>query len=469
MEADDALRFIEELLAEQEKQLNDSQRTVFRGAWQGKGYKEIHQDSLGGSLEHIMRNVGPNLWKLLSEVLGEKVSKNRLKGPIERARERRSAAPTRSTLSQPERQTPSSTHSSTHSLRQQNSSNTFRSWLTTRQDWGTAPDVSLFRGRTRDLDGLEQWITIDGCRLVTLFGMAGIGKTALSVRLSQQVRDQFEILIWRSLDSSQWRNRPPLIQELFANLIQFLSNQQEAQGSWSRLFHHLVNYRCLIILDGFEAVLRSGVHDGTYRENYETYGEFLKQIGSIDHQSCLVLTSREEPKEIATMKGDMRLIRSLEVTGLGEWEGREIFMTKNTFSQAESDWMTLIQRYGGNPFALNEVATIVRHVFGGNVTRFVDHLNQETAIYSDFRDLLDQQFDRLSPLEIAIIRCLTNSDEPVTITSILQTVERISWTQLQEVLQSLRRRSLIEADSLHYSLQPLLMEYAVNWLRRGSA
>ena len=55
------------------------------------------------------------------------------------------------------------------------------------QDWGEAPDVSEFYGRAEELEMLQQWITVDKCRLIALLGMGGIGKTALSVKLAKTV------------------------------------------------------------------------------------------------------------------------------------------------------------------------------------------------------------------------------------------------------------------------------------------
>jgi hypothetical protein len=79
--------------------------------------------------------------------------------------------------------------------------------------------------------------------------MGGIGKTALSVKLAEQIQGEFDYLIWRSL-----RNAPP-IQNLLTNLLQFLSNQQETDlpetfdEQLSRLIAYLRTSRCLLILD----------------------------------------------------------------------------------------------------------------------------------------------------------------------------------------------------------------------------
>jgi hypothetical protein len=44
----------------------------------------------------------------------------------------------------------------------------------TRIDWGEAVDVSIFYGRTAELETLEQWVVSDRCRLIALLGMGGI-------------------------------------------------------------------------------------------------------------------------------------------------------------------------------------------------------------------------------------------------------------------------------------------------------
>ena len=48
-----------------------------------------------------------------------------------------------------------------------------------REDWGSAPDVTIFHGRQQELETLEEWIVVARCRLIKIIGFAGIVKTSL--------------------------------------------------------------------------------------------------------------------------------------------------------------------------------------------------------------------------------------------------------------------------------------------------
>lgn len=423
----------------QKVRLNDTQEAVFCEAWAGKTFPQIAAE-LNFTEEHI-RAVGADLWHLLSEALGEKVTKRNFKGVIERWVRRHGSI----------------AHASTFSERDQF------------QDWGEAVDVSTFFGRTDELATLEYWIVHDRCRLVALLGMGGIGKTSLSIKVAQKIQAEFDYLIWRSL-----RNAPPL-QELLTSLLNFLSDgavslPAEISGQLSLLINYLRDRRCLIILDNAEMILNSshaasasgGQHAGQYREGYEAYGELWRCVGEIPHQSCVMLTSREKPREIDLQAGANEPVRSLQLRGLNRTEGQEIFQLRGQFFGSEMDWKQLIQHYAGNPLALKIVASTIQDLFDSNVTRFTYLLQQGIVVFDDIRDLISGQIDRLSEDETEVMCWLAIHRELVSFAELQEDIisPLLKW-KLPEVLRSLGRRFLIERSPKGFTQQPVVMEYVI--------
>ncbi len=327
--------------------------------------------------------------------------------------------------------------------------------------WGEAIDVSIFHGRETELSTLQQWVMDDRCRLITLTGMGGIGKTALSIKLAEQVQTDFEFVIWRSL-----RNAPPIL-ELLADLLNILSNGQARDlpttlnETISQVITSLQMARCLLILDNAESILITGERAGAYRPGYEAYGQLLRHVAESRHQSCLVLTSREKPKGLAAREGENLPVRSLPVDGLPPAEGQTILAEKG-FALSGNDSAALVQQYAGNPLALKIVATTIQELFDGQVSQF---LAQGTVIFGDISDLLTQQFSRLSRLEQQMMFWLAINRESLSLaelqTDIVPTVPSRSHL---ETLESLQARSLIERNSAQFTQQPVVMEYVTEQL-----
>ncbi|MGK7891457.1 MAG: AAA-like domain-containing protein [Leptolyngbyaceae cyanobacterium] len=82
MDVHQALSFVEHQLARRgEKPLTDIERDVFIGSWEGRRYKEIHPVNP----EYVEKCVAHILWKRLTKVLEERVSKRSLRGAIDRS------------------------------------------------------------------------------------------------------------------------------------------------------------------------------------------------------------------------------------------------------------------------------------------------------------------------------------------------------------------------------------------------
>lgn len=81
MDVSQALELVDRLLYEaQGKRLNDLERQVFIGSWQGRTYEEIYPDNP----EYVEKSVGYKLWQKLTKLSGDKVSKKTLHGFLAR-------------------------------------------------------------------------------------------------------------------------------------------------------------------------------------------------------------------------------------------------------------------------------------------------------------------------------------------------------------------------------------------------
>ncbi|MBW4698273.1 MAG: PD40 domain-containing protein [Aphanocapsa lilacina HA4352-LM1] len=334
-----------------------------------------------------------------------------------------------------------------------------------RIDCSEAIDVTHFYGRAEELALLHRWIVEERCRVVSLLGMGGIGKTALAARFIERQRPTFECVIWRSL-----RNAPP-IEQILSDVLRFLDVGPAAEapphldGKLHRVLQLMQKQRCLLVLDNIETVLREGGWAGHYREGYEGYGELLRSAGEIAHQSCLLVTGREQPHELSALEGHALPVRSLVLAGLGEAEGRQVFQARGAFFGSEAEWRTLIEHYAGNPLALKMVAPTVQELFEGQIGELVDLIRGGMAVFGDIEELLQKQFHRLSDLEQAAAFWLAVERTPVTFARLRERfVSPAAQPQLVEVVRSLSRRSLVEKTGEGFTLQPVVMEFVTRQL-----
>ncbi|EDX83196.1 hypothetical protein S7335_375 [Synechococcus sp. PCC 7335] len=335
-------------------------------------------------------------------------------------------------------------------------------------DWGEKPNTSFFVGREQEISLLTHWVKGEKTRIITLLGIGGIGKTMLAAKLSDHLQHNFEYIIWRSL-----REAPPL-SEILIHLIQFLSNQDEIETNLPTrlgerincMLKYLREHRCLIILDNLEAILQAEIV-GEFRQGYDEYGKFLKLIGKSEHNSCLILTSREHILGLSQLEGPKFPVRHWPVKGLKYEASLQILKAKGlTFEDSNQQADTLIARSGGNPQILSLVSTDIKELFFGDIS---DFLQEQVTVLENVQTLLSGQVNRLTHLEQLTMYWLAINREPVSIDELMKDLlPSISKHKLRVALSTLSKRSLIEVNSLRFTLQNVVMEYITEKLVQQS-
>lgn len=443
MEIQEALQWTDKLIFTRTgKHLDSLQRAIVEGVWEGKGYKDI-SDEYHCSSDHVRKSAS-ELWKLLSDLLGEDVKKKNVRSLLENGmfysfnntgvqignninvcsdRHNPSKIPRNRSPS-----TPSKPPQPCHNLSQ-------------------APEYPKLQNRTEELATLKQWILEEKSRIVTLTGLSGMGKTALARQLVEDIKDNFDRILWHS------HRQFTTLNALKTNILEFLAPSSSSQNPV--ILESLRNHRCLIILDDFHETLTPGEFVGNYRPEYEKYGQFLQAIGQFPHNSCLLLLTWEKPLEIATLETENPYCKTFPVPGLGDLATP---LLKQRQLQDPRKWSDLIQLYNGNPLWLKIIASTILDLFNGSVQQFLAY---PTLFLGDLEPILKQHYQRISESEKILLHWLANQEKPVEISQ--KPPDLLSDSDFLKAIQSLQKRSLLEKSPI-LSLQPAIEQYVKNWI-----
>ena len=406
--------------------MDDLEQEILWEAFQGHKYAKIAQER--DLTEGHVRDTASQLWKILSEALGENIKKSNVRSTIERfyysniyhfghdiihigdIKVCSQGYPAVAKSSEEKEKPP-------------------------HIDLGLAPEISCFYGRKDELERLESWVSCS--RLILLLGLPGIGKTSLALK-------SIDRILYYSLQFS-----PPLTATL-SHLLQVLTDSEEAphelETQHKELLKVLKRDRHLIILDDLQTLFAPNQSAGHYLPNLENYRTFFQLLGQVPHQSCIILISDEQPKEQTTSQ-------ILRLNGLGN-DTIDIFRYHQLLD--EEEWENLSHRYHHHPLWLNRVSQLIQDLFQGSVQQF---LEQDILLIDSIQDQYQRRFNRLSDLEQQLLQDMVQFSAPVGLGELLK-VRSQPATILLNTLQSLQRRLWIETvETLQWTLSPLTMTY----------
>ncbi|NJL81700.1 MAG: AAA family ATPase [Richelia sp. SM2_1_7] len=367
MDIEEVLKFADELvLAKTGKHLDNLQQVILVASWQGKRYSHIAKEFY--CTERHIANVASKLWQLLSERLDENVTKSNFRPAMKRHQlYHYSNFLNHNFLEQGDINFCTETSHNLESSQKSSSpqtSNKDDNRQKLQFDLKDAPEIRAFCGREIELATMQNQLLEQRCRLIILLGFRGIGKTTLTLQLVEQVKSQFDYIIYRSLYFA------PTPETTINNLLQVFSPTEISQDittQLSQLLDYLRKYRCLIILDDVQMLFTREQLAGHYQNGLENYQRLFTLAAEVNHNSCLLLNSSEKPREITNLEKDNQYCFSLVLESLGN-AGIEILRKQNLAD--ESSWINLIQIYKGNPLWLKFTANLIQELCGGGVARF---------------------------------------------------------------------------------------------------
>ncbi len=431
----------EVIFAKTGKHLDDLQQAIVQGTLERKTYKQIAKE-FECSESHV-REVGSELWKHFSKELGEEISKSSFRSAIQRSQN--------SSIFAQNVKNVSSSFNICETIRPTvDLSEKYNAQLFDSHDLSEMPELGAFYNRTSELETLKNWILQEQCRMISLMGISGIGKTQLAVQLVEQIKSEFEYVIWRSLEHA------PAFAELEVDLIQvFYSPQVEDASTQNHkelpLIKCLQKHRCLIIFDDIQSLCCPGKLAGKYKPGYEAYKSFLRQLKKIPHQSCLICIGWEHPRECLPLNKLSSVVRMIQLKGLDPLS-TETLLRENDLEDIEK-WQ-ILNLYQGNPFWLKSVASIIQELGIEPTDIFPEH---RLLLPENVKDELQEQLARLSSLEQQVLHRLAQAEEPVNLGQLLQN-QTIPVSDLVNVLHSLCHRSLIERKNKQYSVSPVIKQ-----------
>ncbi|TRT64320.1 MAG: ATP-binding protein [Microcystis sp. M_QC_C_20170808_M2Col] len=414
---DQVLQYVDDLMFEKvASHLTPVQEAILTGVWQGQKYWQIAQSFNGCSESHIKKEAA-NLWKKLGKVLDEDVNKDNLRSKLERKYRVSQAYHSGNCLLQIDNiniggqiiQTTNDNQNRSYSLHNNKSPMI---------DLTKAPELRYNYGRKLEISTLKEWLD-NKTRLITIYGLSGIGKTALTLKLVSEIAPQFDYIIYRSLE-----NIPQLIA---------LKDDLKQQN-----------------------IFKPGELAGKYLSDCQDYHKFFQQIATTSHQSCLILISWELPRDFVTLKSDK--IKTLYLQGLTT-EFEEIF--KEYGLKNEEKWTKLSELYQGHPNWLNIISSTIIELFDGEVSLFLEQMKNEIYL-GDMEDSIECHLQRLSATEKKVIHWLANQTEAVEKFPKTANLD-LSTSEFWATIQSLIRRCLLDKlpseTSSYFPINPVFKSY----------
>lgn len=409
------------------RNLNNPETIILKGTWQGLSYEQMAAPASKYTLNYLMRDVGRDLWRLLSEIYEEKINKSNFRFVMQQKYD-----------IDPEPFV-NTNFVSKKSLPLEKSI----------IDWGDAPNTSIFYGRKKELEILRICISENNYQLLAITGLKEIGKSFLAAEFVENNQDNFQAIIWTDCRKDNFN---------FDNFLQYLTKKLSVIHNPINkditkkqvVISYLQTHKCLLVLDNLAEKEKNN------NEEISKLIQFIEEIVLLRTKSYLLLTTIDIPTTIkhffSTNTSTNYLGYILTLSKYTKQEIKEIVDSENIIYKEESDELDCLYytSYQGFPKDFANKMRIINTFCQNNLSLY----KHTYTFSSDVRKTIEI-IDNLSVLETYIVLYLCGEKKPISAPFNQLTKEIYSLIQeepnLQKEKQEIKSREdlWVQIDSLH--------------------
>jgi tetratricopeptide (TPR) repeat protein len=211
-------------------------------------------------------------------------------------------------------------------------------------------------------------------KVIALIGQGGIGKSSLVVKLLESIG-----VNWRGKKLAKYCPYDGVIclktqmgtsfDDIAGQLLSFLGNEQQSlnkpEQKIAAILKGLQQGVYLVVMDNLESILHPATVKDVGRAISPEIGELLNMLVVMPHQSQVLLTSREQVKDLADKRSSDAvvnpiLVRIVDVQGISIEAGVKLLQDYG-LKDTEADLRWVSERVGGHALILELLAALAKN------------------------------------------------------------------------------------------------------------
>ena len=429
------------------EQLNELEKVILQQVWLGRKYLEIAD--FYGCTEGHAKDVGSRLWKLLSRVMRQKITKSNCRRVLEKCFRK---AGTISGLFDYQVVSPNPTPTSSF----------LPSGGKRLTIYDTKEEDINFIGRSGAINHLDRLINL-GTKVIVIQGEAGLGKTTLA---QQYLHSQGFDLVLELLMAKETQNITPAQRVVEEWLKQDLAQEPglEFGVTLGRFKRQLNTKQIGILIDNLEPALDG---KGRFIAPHRNYVELIRVLTDGRVKCTTLITSRDRLCEPELNVTHYRL------PGLDEVAWQEYFSNHGVAIDLPT-LQKIHHAYGGNAKAIGILCGSIQEDFDGDITAYWQENHASPLAVTDLKNLAASQINRLQILDSQAYRllcrlgCYRYQDVATVPTQgLLNLLWDVAPELHRQIIASLKNRSLVECCKGEYWLHPVIRAEAISRLRNS--